>query len=98
MHSIIRSEQADRDLYSIWRFIAEDSVSAADRHIDLFHERFSLLSRNPHLGATCSELESDLRFLVVGNYVVYYSVGNDSIAIARVLHGARDVTSIFRHR
>ncbi len=98
MHLIVRSEQADRDLYSIWRFIAEDNVSAADRHIDLFIERFSLLARNPYLGAACSELQTDLRFLVVGNYVVYYTVGEQSIAIARVLHGARDVASIFRHR
>ena len=98
MHSIIRTPEAEQDLLNIWEFIADDNLAAADRLLALFTERFSLLAHNPLLGAACAEIDAELRFLIVGSYVAYYSVGEDSVTVLKILHGARDVTAIFRQR
>jgi toxin ParE1/3/4 len=44
------SGRARRDLIEIWRYIANDSESAADRFIDLIMQRFQLVGENPYAG------------------------------------------------
>jgi toxin ParE1/3/4 len=44
------SGRARRDLLQLWRYIAEDNESAADRLIDLITQHFQLLGRNPYAG------------------------------------------------
>ncbi len=34
--------------------------------------------------------------LAVGSYVIFYREGKRAIEVARVLHGRRDITAIFR--
>jgi toxin ParE1/3/4 len=86
---------ARNDLDEIWDYIAADNPSAAERLLSTFHEKFLLLSRHPLLGQAREELLAGLRSLSVGNYVVYYRVRENRVQIVRVLHGARDVTTMF---
>jgi toxin ParE1/3/4 len=40
-------------------------------------------------------LEPKLRFIPVGSYLVFYRSLPDGVEIARILHGARDITAEF---
>jgi toxin ParE1/3/4 len=48
--------QADRDLDSIWSFIASDSVRAADKQSDRIVKVFEMLVQNPLAGRERPEL------------------------------------------
>jgi toxin ParE1/3/4 len=83
--------QADRDLDSIWAFIAGDSVSAANRQIDRIGEIFEMLVQNPLAGRARPELRRDLRSFPVGSYVVFYFPLPDGIEVVRVISARRDI-------
>lgn len=44
------TRRAHRDVLNVWRHIAEDNESAADRFIDLLTHYFCLLGDKPHAG------------------------------------------------
>lgn len=51
----------------IWSYIAGNSVAAADRTLDRFHELFRMLARQPLIGELCSDIRADLRNFPAGN-------------------------------
>jgi len=89
---------AQADLDEIWLFIAKDSVSAADRLLATFRQKFDLLARQPLLGQRRDDLYPNLRAFVAGSYVIYYEPMGKRIRVARVLHGSRDVRPLFEER
>ena len=89
------SPAARADLREIWKRIARDNQSAANRLRARLQEVFLLLGRNPLLGQACDDLRSGLRFFCVESYVVFYEAAGRGIRIVRVLHGARDAQSMF---
>lgn len=95
MPPIIWAPQAQDDLREIWRYIARDDVDAADRMIDQFEDRCLRLAEHPEAGRARPELAPGLRSLPVGRYIVFYRPGPDSLEIARVVHGARDLPALF---
>jgi toxin ParE1/3/4 len=54
-----------------------------------------LLARQAGLGRHRDELAAGIQSFPVGRYIIFYRVGPGAIEIARVLHGARDIESIF---
>ena len=74
----------------IWGFIARDNPVAADRQLDRIDAACRLLAENPHAGPRREDLAEGLRFYPVDNYLVFYTVLEDGIAVSRVIHGARD--------
>jgi toxin ParE1/3/4 len=89
------SAQARQDLLHIWNYIAEDSEPAADRFIDLLIHHFELLGNNPHAGRRRDELRTGYRSFPVGQYVIFFRFMDDGIQIMRVIHGKRDIGSLF---
>jgi toxin ParE1/3/4 len=87
--------RAQNDLDEIWSYIADDSPASADRLIELFHEKFLLLSSQPLIGEAWPQYADDLRSFSVGNYVVFYRPAERGIEVVRVLHAARDIGSQF---
>lgn len=47
------------------------------------------------MGRKRDELVPNLRSFPVGNYLIFYRPINQGIEVLRVLHGARDIPSIF---
>lgn len=86
-----KTPQADRDLDSIWDFIASGSVRAAEKLIDRIGEIFEMLVDNPLAGRERRELRADLRSFPVGNYVIFYIPLPDGVEIIRVMHGRQDI-------
>lgn len=86
---------ARQDLDHIWDYVAQDNPTAADRLIEAFREKFSLLAGQPFLGELRPDLRPGLRSFSIDRYVIYYQVRDDRVAIVRVLHGSRDVRALF---
>ena len=98
MPRVIRTRRADRDLEEIAIFIAGDDADAADAFVDRFDEKFTLLARFPNLGRARPELGRDLRSFPLGRYLIVYRPRKDGISVVRVVHGARNLRRIFRHK
>jgi toxin ParE1/3/4 len=89
--------RARRDVIEIWRYIAEDSESAADRFIDLLTHHFRMLGDNPYAGRRRDELRLGYRSFPVGEYLILYRVAKPGVTILHVEHGRRDLVSPFAH-
>jgi len=89
------SPEADADLEEIWCYVAADDPAAADRLVDSFVERFTMLADFPDIGRRRDELAPGIRSVPVGAYVIFYRMFEDTVQIVRVLHGARDLERHF---
>jgi plasmid stabilization system protein ParE len=84
------SEQAVLDLEDIHRFIARDSLSAADVTVERIRESAVNLSRFPEMGRRLPEdPNGDVKEVIVPPYRVTYAIDRDEVRILTVLHGAR---------
>jgi len=89
------SPKAREDLKDVYRSVAKDKPSAAKRLRHAFYESFRVLARQPFLGQACPNLRADLRAFSIGSYVIFYVPVTRGVQIERVLHGARDIQSLF---
>jgi toxin ParE1/3/4 len=89
------SPRASSDLIEIWSYIADDSVTNADAFIDKLYETIQLLARQPGSGRHREELAPGIQSFPFGRYIIFYRAVTDAIEIVRVLHGARDIESLF---
>ena len=95
MATIILKPAALEDLDEIWLFIASSNLVAADGLIDTLTEKFDMLAANANIGQSCQELAPGLRRFPVGNYLIFYRVIDNGIEIVRILHGMRDIPTLF---
>jgi toxin ParE1/3/4 len=89
------TREAKADARAIRSYIAKDRPAAADRLLDDLYERFRLAATQPGMGEARSELGPDLRIFSVGNYVVVFRPMRGGIEVVRIVHGARDLASLF---
>lgn len=97
MAEAIISPEALQDMGDIHNYIAMDDPDAADRVVQAFEENAALLATQPELGQHKPRLRG-LRLWVITefpNYLMFYRQREGQIEIVRVLHGARDLSSIF---
>ncbi len=98
MADVQRTTAAQCDLDGIWEYIAEHDPVAADRVLDAIAALARLLGAQPGLGTRCDHLASGLRQMPVRRYeyVLFYSPIEEGIRLIRVLHGRRDIPTIFQ--
>jgi len=89
------SPRASADLIEIWSYIADDSAANADAFVDKLYEMLQVLGRQPGLGRRREELAPGMQSFPFGRYIIFYHVIANTIEVVRVLHGARDVESLF---
>jgi len=92
---VVFSAQAKAGLISIADHIAKDSPRHALRFIERLREQalelgemptaFPLVPRYAHLG---------IRRRPAGNYLIFYRVDADAVAIVHILHGAMDYEAL----
>lgn len=92
MPEFILAPIAEDDLAEIWAYIAQDNIPAADHLLQRFIHAFRMLAGQPELGRGVDELIATFRVFSVGNYLIFYRNKNERVEIARILHGARDIT------
>ncbi|QLE54559.1 type II toxin-antitoxin system RelE/ParE family toxin [Nostoc sp. TCL26-01] len=95
MVKIVKRPRAELDLLEIWNFIAENNLDKADELLDLLAVKLQNLACNPGMGKRREELSVGLRSFPVRNFVVFYQEIEDGIDVIRILHGSRDIESIF---
>lgn len=88
-----------KDLKDIRNYISEELLNkeAALRIINQIIESYEKLAEFPFMGRKLSafiDVVSDFRFIITGNYVVFYKVEEEYISIYRVLYGNRNYVEI----
>ena len=84
---------AEEDFIEIISFIAADNSTAAESIASKIEKNLDLLSGNPNLGRIPREEEIrnlGYRYLIVKNYLIFYTIEEKTIFIHRILHGARN--------
>lgn len=95
MSRILRTLRSKQDYVDIWSYIAADNQAAADRLIEKLDAALDLLATAPGLGPRREEFGSGIHSFPVGHYLIFYRPIEDGIELIRVLHGARNLPSIF---
>jgi addiction module RelE/StbE family toxin len=80
------NSQALNDLNEILIYLTERNPVAADRQLSSFESAVRRIGQNPNIGIA---IRRNLRRIVVGKYLIVYSVGIDSIIIEYIRHAAR---------
>jgi len=89
------SAAAENDLTDIWNYVADYSEQVADTLIDEMVKRFVMLSTFADAGRKRDELQPGMRSFPVDKYLIFYRSIPEGIEVIRVLHGSRDIESIF---
>src|SRR5579862_7080581 len=89
------TDEAEKDLLSIWRFLAEQGPASATRFIRTLYEHFTVLAEHPRLGQARPDIRADLRHFPVKRYLILYRQISDGVEIVRVVHGSRDLGALF---
>lgn len=85
------SELAEGDLADIWVLIATDDIDTADRFVDALRAQAQRLAEQPLMGRERPEFGKQVRSFPHGQYLVIYRPIAEGIAVARIVHGARDL-------
>lgn len=96
MPIIVKRPKALSDLAQIWDYIADDGEERADAFIATIDAKFQTLSLHPAMGRRREELAPGLRSFPAGRYLIFYVALTNGVDIVRVLHGARDIATLFQ--
>jgi len=90
------SPEAAGDIREIWSYIAADSVKAARKVRLSLLDACQRLAENPRIGHVREDLtDQAVLFWPVGSYLIIYDPQSKPLSIVRVVHGARNVASLF---
>jgi toxin ParE1/3/4 len=90
----ILTARAEDDLSEIWLYIARDNPVAADRLLDTIDLTCAQLAENPKLEPVRADIAADLRYSIVGRYLILYREIVAGIEVVRVVHGARHLPDL----
>ena len=86
---------AEEDLIEIWANIALDNPAAADKYLKLLDSKIDSLFEMPERGQMRDDLQTGVRMLVEGKYLLFYRVVGREVEVLRVVHGSRDLPKLF---
>ena len=87
---------AGADLQEIRDYIAKDNPDAARRVVLRLRAKARKLAETPGMGRSREEdLRPGLFSFPVGGHVLFYQAQPGGIVLVRVLHGSRDLPTIF---
>ena len=84
---------AEDDLNEIMTYIAAENRTAAEMIVTKIEKNLTRLSCYSYIGKIPKDEELShlgYRFLVVENYLIFYTIEEHTILIHRIIHGARD--------
>ena len=93
------SPEAVADLQGIEEYISVEleNPQSAEKIVDDIIDKIDNLSELPEIGSPLSsrvDVKTDYRYLVCGNYNVFYRVEYDTVKIIRVLNARRNFMTI----
>jgi toxin ParE1/3/4 len=97
MRKIVFSPEAIEDLEEIWLYIAQDSPTGADGFLDqLYSLCTEKLAAFPEIGTGRDYLNSEVSAFPYKRYMIYFRFNANRVEIIRILHGSRDLPTIFQ--
>ena len=99
MYKLKISPEARDDLAEIKGYISQElcNQQAAVNLISKITKKIRGLSEHPEIGAPLSsvvDIQTDYRFLVCANYLVFYRYEDGIVFVSRILYGRRNYTRI----
>ena len=97
---IVWSRQAREDLRDIVTFIAQDNPAMAESFGYRLMSKVDLLAQFPELGRVVPEEQDEaIREIILRPYRIVYQIlaGKQTVAVARIWHGARGEPEIPTH-
>ena len=99
MNNLHLSPEAQEDLSEIKAYIAEDleNPQAALATVTKITKTIRILQEHALIGTPLSavaDVSSDYRYLVSGNYMVFYRAAGEDVFVDRILYGRRDYLRI----
>ena len=88
---------AEEDFNEFVSYIAAENPAAANSFATKIEKNLELLSENPLMGRIPRDEEIrnlGYRYLIVKNYIMFYTIEDKTILIHRILHGARNYKSL----
>jgi len=98
---ITKTPQAKEDLLELADYIAQHNLEAALRFLEAAEIALGLLAGMPELGTLCrfeSPQATGIRVWPIKGFeshLVFYRPTDQGIEVVRVIHGARDIASLF---
>ncbi|MCE9548121.1 MAG: type II toxin-antitoxin system RelE/ParE family toxin [Planctomycetia bacterium] len=98
MSHVVRTAAAEHSLDEIFDTIGRQGQNpeAAARLLRRIAAKCELYAAQPLSGESRPDLGSDVRCFPVGSYVVFYRPFDSGILLLLVVHGARDIPTVFR--
>jgi toxin ParE1/3/4 len=95
---VVRLPQTYIDLVEIAAYLGQDDPSVADRFYDSYEQTLNAIKRTPKIGSIRdTRFHGRTRMWFVKHFekvIVFYTESADEIVIIRLLHAARDYTSL----
>lgn len=89
------SPLAEQDIEAIGDYIAQDNPVRALSFTEDLYQQCCVIGENPWLYRERPELGQSIRSCAYGRYLILYDTTDTEVRIERVLHGARDIDSLF---
>jgi addiction module RelE/StbE family toxin len=99
MNKLKISPKARDDLVEIKGYISQElcNPQAAVNLVSKITKKIRGLPEHPGIGAPLSsifEIQTDYRFLVCANYLIFYRYEDQIVSVSRILYGRRDYMRI----
>ena len=86
---------AEQDLEAIADYISADNPMRALSFVRELRAQCQRLTINPSGYRLLSELGDGIRSCAHGHYIIFFEFDSDAVLIVRILHGARDLPTVF---
>lgn len=97
MKKVIFAPDALADLEGIGAYIAADNPARAESFLEELQDAAYKIADAPQAYRARDDIAPGLCMAVKGRYVLLFRVRTDRIEIARILHGARDLSRIVKN-
>jgi plasmid stabilization system protein ParE len=93
MSRFVLAKAAARDILSIHRYLSREvSPETADRVVSAIHAEITKIAAYPGFGHERVDVANPrYRFWRAFRYLIAYRIDGQTLTIARVLHGSRDI-------
>lgn len=98
MRKLPLAPRAEADLDDIFDYLAPRSPRGAARVIRGLLEQCGRVCDAPLGYPSCEQLRAGLRRAVYRPYLIFFTLDQTGVRIERIVHGARDLPSLFEDR
>ena len=95
MTRVIYSPEAEAELVEIAEYIARRSEHYAEAYVVRLRKKAADVSRRPRACRRRDDLAPGLRSAILGNHLIIFRIVAEGIEVARVVHSARNLKSLF---